>query len=445
MNLTRRTLLATSAASATALAALPAAAQSTLPYGLKPGMPYKGQTVRILLVTTPQFDGLRLRSAEFTKMTGIETKWDTVPFTVLQDKLTSIGVAADGTYDIVNYLDSWGPPNAAWFVKLDPLLKRDGLSMDTYSKAFAKAASYKGETTGMPMRSHAQLFYWRADVFKDLGLGAPKTWDDVVAAGHAIKDKRTDIQPLALSYHNDGTRQSLFHWVAFVWSAGGKVFDDKMRPAWTSPEAMDATNFYIGLQTKEKVTNPASLSFVEQDARVSFQQGKSAMIPIWEWAYSPMITPGQSILKPDQVAFAGWPAYKGLSASTANTMPFSINSNSQHQAAAWEFLKWVSNPDLEKLNATQRDVDGVHIQNNVVNHISNLEDPTVNADNADVPETCLASLKNADVLPQLPEWPEVGDAIADAVARAAAGGDIPKLFKTASDRATETLHRAGYF
>lgn len=441
MDLTRRSLLATLPAAA----ALPAMAQTTLPYGLKPGMPYKGQTVRILLVTTPQFDGLRLRDAEFTKMTGINTRWDTVPFTVLQDKLTSIGIAADGTYDIVNYLDSWGPANAAWFVRLDPLLKRDGLSMNTYPHAFAKAASFQGQTTGMPMRSHAQLFYWRADVFKDLGLGTPKTWDDVVAAGHAIKSKRTDIQPLALSYHNDGTRQSLFHWVAFVWSAHGKVFDDKMRPAWMTPEAMDATNFYIGLQTKEKVANPASLSFVEQDARVSFQQGKSAMIPIWEWAYSPMITPCQSILKPDQVAFTGWPAYKGFSASTANTMPFSINTNSTNQAAAWEFLKWVSNPDLEKLNATQRDVGGTHIQNNVVNHTSNLEDPVVNADNANVPETCLKSLKNADVLPQIPEWPEVGDSIADAISQAAAGGNVQKLMKAAYDKSTEVMHRAGYF
>ena len=208
---------------------------------------------------------------------------------------------------------------------------------------------------------------------------------------------------------------------------------------------MKATEFYIGLQTKEKVTNPASISFNEQDSRVSFQQGKSAMIPIWEWAYSPMITPGQSVLTPAQVAFTGWPEFQGKSASTANTMPFSINKYSKQQEASWEFLKWVSNPDLEKLNATQRDVDGHHIQNNVVNQTVNLEDPQVNAANADVPRTCLASLKGADVLPQLPEWPQVGDLLANAVERAASGGDVRKLFTEAATRATPILRRAGYF
>jgi ABC-type glycerol-3-phosphate transport system substrate-binding protein len=443
MRLTRRRLLAATAAAA--VPTLSASAQEKLPYGLKPGMPYKGQTVRILAVVTPQFEGLRLRAGEFTKMTGIETKWDTVPFIALQDKVTSIGIAADGTYDVVNYLDSWGPSNAAWLVKLDDRLKRDGLSMDRYPHAFAKAASFQGKVMGMPMRSHAQLFYWRRDVFDQLGLGTPKTWDDVVAAGRAIRAKRTDIEPLALSYHNDGNRQSLFHWAAFVWSAGGQIFDGETRPAWTSEPALQASEFYIGLQTKEKVTNPASISFVEQDARVSFQQGKSAMIPIWEWAYSPMITPGQSVLKPEQVAFAGWPAYQGRSASTANTMPFSINGNSGKQDPAWEFLKWVSNPDLDKLNAIQRDVDGHHIQNNVVNETSSLESPEVNAANAGVPRACLASLQGADVLPQLPEWPQVGDFIANAIDKAATGGDVRKLLAQAAQDATGVLKQAGYF
>ena len=131
--LTRRTLLASGAA---ATAVLPAAAQGTAPYGLKPGMPFKGAKLNVLAVVTPQFTGLQLRAPEFTALTGIETQWDFVPFAALQDKLTAIGVGSDDTYDVVNYLDGWGPSNAYWLVHLDPLLKRDGLSMSDYAPGF---------------------------------------------------------------------------------------------------------------------------------------------------------------------------------------------------------------------------------------------------------------------------------------------------------------------
>ncbi|UFN51651.1 sugar ABC transporter substrate-binding protein (plasmid) [Roseomonas sp. OT10] len=440
MTLTRRGLLAASALAA----AGPALAQGAAPFGLRPGKPLAGRRINVLAVVTPQFDGLMLRTPEFTELTGIEVRWDFVPFVALQEKVASTGIAADGSYDVVNYLDSWGPPNAHWFKKLDPWLKRDGLSMDRYPEAFAKGASFKGEVVGLPMRSHAQLFFYRKDVFDELGLAAPTSWDEVVAAGKAIRAKKPDLEPLALSYHADGNRQNLFHWMNFVWSAGGQVLDERMRPAWTSAAAMEATEFYIGLLTKEKIANPASVSFVEQDARVSFQQGKSAMIPVWWWAYSPMITAGQSVLQPPQVSFTGIPAYKGKVVTSAITMPFAINDTSRQADAAWEFLKWVSNPELDKRNATERSVAGKPIQNNVVNHKANLLDSAVNEANAGVPAAGWESLKHSDVMPQLAEWPEVGDAISNAIARAAAGGDTKRLLTEAASRAGEILRRAGY-
>ncbi len=450
---TRRRLLAGGAAAlalpafALPCVSLPAVAQDAgkLPYGLKPGMPYKGVTLNVLAVVTPQFEGIALRTDAFTKLTGIKVRWDFTPFVALQEKVASTGVAADGSYDLVNYLDQWGPPNAQWFKRLDPLLKRDGISMDRYPAAFAKAASFKGEVTGMPLRSHAQLFFYRADVLKDIGAEPPRTWDDVVAIGRTMRARRPDIEPLGFCFHNDGNRQNLFAWSNFVWSAGGRIFDDQMRPAWTEPAAMEATEYYIGLLTKEKIVNPASVSFVEQDMRVSFQQGKTAMMPLWWWAYSPMITPGQSILTPEQVGFVAVPSYKGKVFTSAISMPFSISAYSKKQDAAWEFLKWLSNPDLDKENAIERVVDGKKIQNNVVNETASMLDPAVNEANAGVPKAGYASLRNSDVMPQLIEWPEVGDQISAAIARAAAGGDVRQLMTEAADHSTQILKQAGYF
>ena len=73
-----------------ALAASSALAQSHPPLGLKPGKPFAGQTVRVLAVETPQFQGLQLRDAEFTQLTGIKVEWNFTPFRALQEKIAAV-------------------------------------------------------------------------------------------------------------------------------------------------------------------------------------------------------------------------------------------------------------------------------------------------------------------------------------------------------------------
>ena len=415
-----------------------------LPYGLKDGKPHAGTTLNILSVVTPQFEGLMLRDGEFTELTGIETEWTFIPFTSLQEKVASVGVAADGGFDVVNYLDSWGPPNSHWLVGIDDMMAEDGISMDRYPAAFAKSAQFEGRTIGFPLRAHAQLMFYRTDVLAEIGMEPARTWDDVVAIADAIRAKGLDIEPLALYFHNDGNRQNLFIWLNFLWAAGADVFDGNTCPIWASEEGLAATEDYIALHTVHKATNPSSISFVEQDARQSFQQGKSAMIPVWWWAYSPFINPKASVLKKEQVGFAGMPAYQGRTVTYAISMPFSISKYSKHQGAAWEFMKWLSNPALEKKNATEREVAGKPIINNVVTHAANLQDADVNAANDMIQQAAWESLKESDIMPQIAEWPEIGDILSAAITRAAAGGDTRTLMTEAAKQARKTLRRAGY-
>ena len=444
----RSTVARVAAAGALAVGLLaagsPAALAGELPYGLKAGKPYAGTKLDVLSVVTPQFEGLMLRDGEFTELTGIETEWTFIPFTSLQEKVASVGVAADGGFDVVNYLDSWGPPNAHWLVGIDGMMAEDGIGMDRYPAAFAKSAQFEGRTIGFPLRAHAQLMFYRKDVLAEVGMDPPRTWDDVVAVADAIRAKGLDVEPLALYFHNDGNRQNLFIWLNFLWAAGADVFDAKTCPIWDSEAGLAATEDYIALHTVHKATNPSSISFVEQDARQSFQQGKSAMIPVWWWAYSPFINPKSSVLTKEQVGFAGMPAYKGRTVTYAISMPFSISKYSKHQGAAWEFMKWLSNPALEKKNATEREVAGKTIINNVVTHAANLQDAEVNAANDMIQQAAWDSLKESDIMPQIAEWPEIGDILSAAITKAAAGGDTRALMTEASGQARKILRRAGH-
>lgn len=440
MTFNRRQFIATTTGAAlSALIATTGFAADQTKYGLLDGKPFDGTKLNILSVVTPQFDGLMLRDQEFTDLTGIETEWTFIPFGSLQEKVAAEGIAANGTYDVVNYLDSWGPPNAHWLKRIDELMKRDGISMDRYPSAFARSAQFEGETLGFPLRAHPQLMFYRKDLIPE----APTSWEEIIEIGKKLKETNPDVAPLALYYNNDGNRQNLFIWLNFLWAAGGDIFNDDWTAAWTSEEALQATEDYIALHTTHGVTNPNSVAFTEQDARQSFMQGKSAMIPVWWWAYSGFHNPDSSTLTKDQVAFTGMPTYDGKTKSYAISMPFSISEYSKNPDAAWEFLKWLSNPEMDKANAIEREVGGKKIVNNVVTHISSLQDSDVNAANDGIQAAAWESLRESDIMPQIPEWPEIGDLLSAAIAKAAAGGDTRALMTEAAEQSNRILKRAG--
>ena len=437
----KRTFLASAAMAATlAVAPIASLADGHLAqYNLLPGKPFEGTKLNILSVVTPQFDGLMLRDDEFTELTGIETEWTFIPFGSLQEKINAEGIAANGTFDVVNYLDSWGPPNAHWLKRIDELMARDGISMDRYPAALARSAQYQGETLGFPLRAHPQLMFYR----KDLIAEPPTSWEEIIEVGKALKESNPDIAPLALYYNNDGNRQNLFIWINFLWAAGADIFNEDGSAAWASEAGIQATKDYVELHTVHGVTNPNSVAFNEQDARQSFMQGNSAMMPVWWVAYSGFYNPDSSSLTKDQVGFTGMPSYKGTTKTYAISMPFSISEYSANQDAAWEFLKWLSNPEMDKANAIVREVSGKSIVNNVVTHISSLQDPDVNAANDGIQNAAWASLEQSDIMPQIAEWPEIGDILSAAIAEAASGGDVEALMTEAAERADKVLRRAG--
>jgi multiple sugar transport system substrate-binding protein len=411
---------------------------------LKTGQPYKGQTIKVMAVNTPQFVALQKRTDAFTAATGIDVKWLFVPFKPLQEKVTSVGVAANGNVDIVNYLDQWGAAYAHWLVPLDPLVKRDGYDLTDFPAPFLQSVTHDGKLYGMPMRSNVQMFLYRKDVFDALHINPPKSWQDVIDAGPKIRAAYPDMAPLACYYGADGNRQNLFAWADFVRGAGAKILDAKGYPAWTSPPALKATRDYIALLTQHDLCGPGGTSNVEQDARISFQQGHAAMLPIWQWSYAAVTNPKDSTLKPEQVGFVPMPAYRAGDApsTVVNTMPMSISMYSKHKDAAWEYLKWLANADLDKRNAIERNVNGYAVRNNVVNRYSSMKDPEVNAANAGIPRAEVEALSgNARPMPQVVFWPEVADIASIAINQAVTGQDVDALMIDAASRAHRVVER----
>jgi len=433
----RRTIFKTAAAAAFSLSAatLPALADE-LPYGLTPGKPYAGTTVTYLAPVAGQYDGHAARVQEFTDMTGIEVEFEFIPFKNLQERILSHKVAGDSEPDLINYMDSWGPALKDMFLPLDDMLSESGISMeDRYFSAHQQGSTYDDIVYGLPLRGHAQLLFYRADLLEKHNLPVPTTWQELVEVATVIK--REEGLGIA-SYYSNKNGQNVSVFINLLWSNGGDLIRDG-KAVFNSPEAVEALQFFSDLENKYDVNSEGAKGFDQYDGSLSVAAGKSAFYMGWWWHYGARILGKNTTLKPEQIGFTGMPAFGGAEPITfAMSMPTSINVESDNQEAAWEFLKWVSNADLEKLNVTDKSERNVI----VALHRENLVDDDVNAANRGLQAAAAASLGSSRIFPQLDVWPEIAQLIANAVSDVVTNGTDPQeALDAAVEQAQKFLDR----
>ena len=422
----------------------PVMAADKMPYGLKEGMPYKGTKLTFLVHNAAQSQAQAKRVGQFTELTGIEVNFLMVPYPSLREKITADAVAGTGSIDLYCFLDGWGPSMTGFLTPLNGYLKSDSIDLsEKLPPAYIKGGTYGGITYGIPTRGHPQLLLYRKDLFKQAGVEVPKTWKELISASKAIKEK-TGRDGIAMYYGKGNAAQNLFLWYAFLKSAGEDIFDDKMMPTFNSAAGIEATQYYVDLLLKYKVASPGSTFFKEYEASQAMAQDKAAMVIVWWWHYGVLTNPekAQEVVTKN-VGFAPVPAWEGKgNATLALSMPVGIAKASKNKEAAWEFLKWLTNPDLEKENFL--DKSDPKTRTIVVVQKKNLIDPEINAASGGMHEAAAASLAVSDTFPMLPEWPEVASAIEIAISNIAGGADTKAEMDKAAAEVKAIMKRSGY-
>jgi multiple sugar transport system substrate-binding protein len=417
----RRNILQVSAAGLGAGIAPWAFAQASQGLGaLKSGKPYAGVELNLLTVVAPQFKAHEAKLAEFEALTGIKVKYQYVPFASMREKLTAELVGQAEQYDVLSAMDVWAPSLYNLFEPLNPMLAEKKIDVaERYPVAHLRATrdgNGAGKNVmGLPIRGHVQLLFYRKDIFDELGLKAPTTWDQMAEAGKLIQSKK-DMSGVAMYYGKTGG-QNLMIWFNYLWGMGGDLLDAKGQPAFNSPAGIAATQAYVDVLLKHKAAPAASASFNETDAVNSVAQGKSAMVPVWWWRYASLLDPKTSTLKPEQIAFAALPSMPGKDSTTyTNTWFYGINKNSKKKGASMEFLTWLTNPEIERSVLLDKSMNEV-----VAVQTKNLLDADVNVRYKSMHLFAAQALKGAKGAPSFPQWSQVSDVLEAAISELATG------------------------
>jgi N,N'-diacetylchitobiose transport system substrate-binding protein len=211
---------------------------------------------------------------------GTEVNLQFVPWAQAHDKFTAAIAGGKGP-DVAEMGTTWTPE----FAEIGALSEVPATEGE-YVSSLIEAGSVDGTAYGRPWYAGARAFIYRKDVFDDLGLKPPESWDDVQAAAAKIKQEGDGIDAIGV------TGLTEHYYLPTVWQNGGQIAQEA-DGAWKSdmaqPQAVEAIDFYTGLY-REGYAPKAAITWEEPDARTAFINGKLAMMWAGPWDYDAIVT-----------------------------------------------------------------------------------------------------------------------------------------------------------
>jgi len=237
---------------------------------------------------------------------------------------------------------------------LSPLghfIREDGSTpeqfLSRYARAYSGMGSYEGEIWGVPSTPTTVALYWNKDLFRAAGLD-PERPPRTIAELVAMSDKLTVYDAAGQLVQVGFLPQQDSGWIfGFPQWFGGQLFDGRNITIGTDPANLTAYQWVEGFSTKYGVANIRRLtsSFGSLSTPDDpFNNGKVAILldGVWRYNYIQQFAPGLSY------GITGWPeAVPGVDDFTiAESDMLVIPRGAKHPREAWEFLKFVSSPNL---------------------------------------------------------------------------------------------------
>jgi multiple sugar transport system substrate-binding protein len=434
----RTTPIDSSSSVTSASGSSPATAEApTIEYGLLADKPYDGEAITFVICcqAAAQFAAWRASVPKFTELTGIQVNFTDDPLDGLREKIVTQSIADPGSWDVGLYFDTWQPELTDFLEPLDNVMTVD---LSDYPAATADLGQWDGTTYGIPARSHVMMLHYRTDVFDELGLKVPETYDEILDAAKAISDSDLGIAGFTTNWAKQPSISPI-PWMSLIESGGASAFDADGNPQFDSPAVVKATEVYRDLS---KFAPNGAVAYNEGDSRTAFAQGKAAMTLAWSWAHE--VFTGKDAL-PEVAANAGSSAVIPADGKAGNPIamawPIGISSSSEHKGAAAEWVKWVTNPDLDREIISNKSDPALATV--VANRISSMVSESANAKDANdgFSASMADAYKNATHQPIYLGFASVTEIIEAALSDIMGGADIEETLKSANEQARAALDR----
>lgn len=271
---------------------------------------------------------------------------------------------------------------------------------DFYPQAL-DAFRIDGRLQCLPQNISSLVVYYNRDLFAQAGVSEPEpgwTWNDMVEKAIALtRDEDGDGN---VDRYGLGVEPTLIRIAPFVWSNGGELLDDDVRPtrfALDSPAADAALRAFFDLRQLHLVV-PTEEEVESEDDETRFLNGRTAMvlssrratptfrtITAFDWDVAPL---------PRHVEPAG----------ILHSDAYCLTRASQEKDAAWRFMEFALGPEGQRITARSGRTVPSLVE---VSRSAAFLDPAAKPANSRVFLDTIPSIRR---VPNISTWPEIEDA-----------------------------------
>ena len=259
------------------------------------------------------------------------------------EEAQSTALAANQGSDVMQVNWNWlyqYSPTAEKFVDLRDY--SDVIDLTQWSDAAKNACIVGDSLQAVPISMTGRIFYWNMNTFKAAGIeNVPTSYDDLIAAGAAFKEKLgDDYYPLAL-----GQYDRMILMTFYLESKYGKAWVENNECQYTEDEIVDGLNFIKSLEDNHVIPSRETMiaaGFDSIDKSEQWIGGKYAGIFEWDSAankYQKALEDASGFTVGEEIKF-GDKANGGFSKVS---MGMAITTSCQHPVEAAALIDFLWN------------------------------------------------------------------------------------------------------
>jgi multiple sugar transport system substrate-binding protein len=327
----------------------------------------QGKTITLCWAAWDPANALVELSKDFTAKTGINMKFEFVPWPNFADRFLNELNSKGKLCDLMIGDSQWigGSAENKHYVKLNDFFAKEGIKMEDFLPAtvFAYSTWPKGSPNywALPAMGDANGWTYRKDWFsrpelqaefkKKHGrdLGPPKTWSELKETAEFFQGREIDGKKVygAAIFTERGSEGITMGATSALYSFGFQYEDPKkpysMDGFVNSKGAVEGLEFYKSLF--KCCTPPGYTNAYMQEGLDAFKSGQVAMQMNW-FAFFPGLFKDEKV-GGDRIGFFVNPSQK-VEASTLGGQGISVISYSPNRNEALEYIKWFATADVQK-------------------------------------------------------------------------------------------------